>query len=129
MIPAGFPLSPARLEEILARIPSLRILVLGDFFLDKYLVTDPALSEVSVETGLEARQVVEIRTSPGAAGTVTNNLAALRVGEIRALGVIGADGEGYELVFGLEFSGVYCMLVPVERWFTPRREKSQAASG
>ena len=54
-------LAPERLEAILARIPSLRIAVIGDFFLDRYLVTDPALSEISVETALEARQVIEIR--------------------------------------------------------------------
>ncbi len=95
-------LSPERLEEILAEIPSLRIAVLGDFFLDKYLVTDPALAEVSIETGLEARQVVSVRCSPGAAGTVTNNLSALGAGLISAFGVLGDDGEGYELRRELE---------------------------
>ncbi len=87
-----------RLDALLERIPTLRIVVLGDFFLDKYLVTNPQFSETSVETGLEARQVVQIRTSPGAAGTVTNNLAALGVGSIEAVGAIGHDGEGWDLL-------------------------------
>src|SRR5256885_2937929 len=95
-----------RLNQLLERFASLRIAVVGDFFLDKYLITDPALSEPSIETGLEARQVVEVRCSPGAAGTVTNNLSALGVGHIRALGVIGEDGEGFELIKGLNRSGV-----------------------
>jgi rfaE bifunctional protein kinase chain/domain len=82
------------------------VIVVGDFFLDKYLVTDPLLSERSVETGLEARQVVEVRVSPGAAGTVTNNLCALGVSGIHAVGAIGADGEGHDLLTGLQARGV-----------------------
>lgn len=109
-----------RLEEILSAIPKLRIAVVGDFFLDKYLVTDPALSEVSLETGLEARQVVEIRCSPGAAGTVTNNLSALGVGRIYAVGAIGEEGEGSDLLRGLRETGVdtRCLLAISSR-FTP----------
>jgi len=94
-------LTRSRLGALLAVVPRLRVAVVGDFFLDKYLVIDPALSEISLETGLEARQVVEIRCSPGAAGTVVNNLSALGVGWLEAVGVIGDDGEGYELVRGL----------------------------
>jgi len=113
-------LVPSRLDEILARIPKLRIAVLGDFFLDKYLVTDPALSERSIETGLEARQVVDIRCSPGAAGTITNNLGALGVGRVDAVGVIGDDGEGFELRRGLEAAGVgTSRLIRSSARFTP----------
>src|SRR5205085_4655548 len=113
-------LSFDRLEEILGRLPALRILVLGDFFLDKYLVTDPSLSEPSLETGLEARQVVEVRCGPGAAGTVTNNLAALGVGQITAVSVIGDDGEGFELLKGLNATRVDTVgIISDPRRFTP----------
>jgi bifunctional ADP-heptose synthase (sugar kinase/adenylyltransferase) len=71
--------------------------VLGDLFLDRYLDIDPALNEPSVETGLTAYQVVRVRSYPGAAGTVINNLAALGVGRIYPIACIGDDGEGYEL--------------------------------
>ena len=64
-----------RLAELLAAFPSLRVAVVGDFFLDEYLDVDPALAEVSVETGKTAHQVVGVRHSPGAAGTVVANLA------------------------------------------------------
>jgi rfaE bifunctional protein kinase chain/domain len=90
------------LPELLNAIPCLRIAVVGDFFLDKYLVVDPAFAEVSLETGKTAHQVVEIRCSPGAAGTVMNNLSALGVGRLEAVGVIGDNGEGYDLRRGLE---------------------------
>jgi len=94
-----------RLDFILDRFPSLTILVVGDFFLDKYLLIERALGETSLETGLEAHQVVEARCSPGAAGTVTSNLRAMEVAVV-ALGVIGDDGEGYELARALRATGV-----------------------
>lgn len=118
-------MTPDRLNKILARIPNLRVAVFGDFFLDKYLVTDPALLERSLETGLEARQVVEIRCSPGAAGTVTNNLSALGVGQIAAVGAIGDDGQGYELLRGLHRTRVdTTRLLQSERLFTPTYMKT-----
>ncbi len=95
----------SRLSEIVAGFERARVLVVGDYFLDKYLDIDRALAEISLETGLEAHQVVAVRTSPGAAGTVVCNLRALGVGVI-ALGVIGDDGEGYELLGGLTERGV-----------------------
>lgn len=90
-----------RLDELLDRFASRRIAVLGDFFLDKYLETDPVLAETSVETGKIAHQVAAIRTYPGAAGTVVNNLAALGAGTLHAIGAVGDDGEGYDLRRGL----------------------------
>jgi bifunctional ADP-heptose synthase (sugar kinase/adenylyltransferase) len=85
------------IDRILATIPQRTVGVLGDLFLDRYLDIDPALNEPSVETGLTAYQVVKVRSYPGAAGTVINNLAALGVGRIYPISVIGDDGEGYEL--------------------------------
>lgn len=87
-----------RISTFLDKLPRLTIGVIGDFFLDKYLVIDPALDEVSLETGKIAQQVVEIYHSPGAAGTVTSNLWGLEVGRILAIGAIGDDGQGYELM-------------------------------
>ena len=98
-------MNQARLDELLDQFPHLHMLVVGDFFLDRYLIIDRRLSEVSLETGLEAYQVVDIRCSPGAAGTVTSNLRALGV-QVTALGVIGEDGQGYELRRGLTGRGV-----------------------
>jgi len=95
-----------RLGTILEEFERVNVLVVGDFFLDKYLVIERALGEISLETGLEAHQVVEVRCSPGAAGTVSSNLRALDV-EVTALGVIGDDGEGYELKRGLTQRGVH----------------------
>ena len=108
------------LRAILDRFPEQRVAVVGDFFLDKYLVIDAALEEPSLETALPAHQVTEIRNSPGAAGTVVNNLVALDAGKVAAFGVIGDDGCGYELRTALTQMGVdVASLVSDSRIFTP----------
>ncbi len=89
-----------RLAQILAEFSHIRVLVVGDYFLDKYLEIDRNLAETSLETGLEAHQVFGVRCSPGAAGTVVSNLRSLQV-QVSCLGAIGDDGEGYELLRGL----------------------------
>lgn len=86
-----------RLNELLSRFRRIRIAVLGDFCLDKYLDFDPSLGEISLETGKTAHQVIRVRHTPGAAGTVTCNLAALGAGALIPMGFMGDDGEGYEL--------------------------------
>jgi rfaE bifunctional protein kinase chain/domain len=91
------PLTTDALERILQAIPGLTIAVIGDLFLDRYLDLDASLTEPSLETGLNAYQVVNVRSHPGAAGTVINNLVALGVGRVCPIAVIGDDGEGYEL--------------------------------
>jgi sugar/nucleoside kinase (ribokinase family) len=98
-------LTHAILEQILQALPHLTLGVLGDLFLDRYLDIDAYLTEPSLETGLDAYQVVRVRPSPGAAGTVINNLAALGIGKVHAISVIGDDGEGYELRQALQALG------------------------
>lgn len=91
------PLTDEVVEMILKRLPHLTVGVLGDLFLDRYLDIDAALTEPSIETGLDAYQVTSVRSYPGAVGTVINNLAALGIGRIVPLSMIGDDGEGHEL--------------------------------
>src|SRR5262245_15705715 len=93
----GPMLTTALVEQVLARAPALTVGVLGDLFLDRYLDLDASLTDPSVETGLDAYQVVRVRSYPGAAGTVVNNLVALGVGRVLPIALVGNDGEGYEL--------------------------------
>jgi bifunctional ADP-heptose synthase (sugar kinase/adenylyltransferase) len=90
-------LSDDLIEQVLQALPGKAVDLLGDLFLDRYLDIDALLTEPSIETGLDAYQVVGVRSYPGALGTVINNLAALGVGRIVPVAVIGDDGEGYEL--------------------------------
>jgi rfaE bifunctional protein kinase chain/domain len=89
--------TPARFNEITSRYASLRIAVVGDYCLDRYLEIDPANQETSIETGLPVHNVVNVRAQPGGAGTVTNNLVGLGVLTIHTIGFRGEDGEGFEL--------------------------------
>ena len=111
-----------RFQEITAKYSHLRIAVLGDFCLDRYLEIDPAKSEISIETGLEVHNVVNVRSQPGAAGTILNNLLALGVGRTVPVGFCGQDGEGYELLAALKTQSSVCLdhflQTPDRRTFT-----------
>ncbi len=98
-------LTTAAVERILAAVGKLTVGVVGDLYLDRYLEIDGTLTEPSLETGLDAYQVVGVRPSPGAAGTVIANLVALGVGRVCPLSVAGRDGEGRELFQALEALG------------------------
>lgn len=86
-----------RFKTITDRYAQLKIAVIGDFSLDRYLEIDPARAETSIETGLPVHNVVNVRAQPGSAGTILNNLSALGVGTLFPIGFCGVDGEGFEL--------------------------------
>lgn len=86
------------LGRLLERLPSARVAVFGDLCLDAYWLLAEAPGETSLETGLPARRVATQRYSPGGAGNVAANLAALGVGRIEVIGQVGADLFGDELV-------------------------------
>lgn len=94
-----------RFEEILEGFSQARVAVLGDFFLDLYIQLDRSLSELSLETNLEAFQATRIKGQPGAAGVVTNNLTSLGA-SASAIAYTGDDGNGYTLRKALRESGV-----------------------
>jgi rfaE bifunctional protein kinase chain/domain len=99
-------LDQSSLSRILEALPRISIALVGDLFLDKYLDLDSRMTEISVETGLEAYQVSLVRCYPGAGGTVLNNLKVLGVGKLHAVSVIGDDGEGFELLRALQERGI-----------------------
>ena len=86
-----------RFQPLSQKYPALRIGVLGDFCLDRYLEIDPSRTETSIETGRPVHNVVKVRAQPGGAGTILNNLVALGVGGIFPISFCGEDGEGFEL--------------------------------
>ena len=94
-----------RLKTILEGFRERKILVVGDFYLDAYWLIEKTKSTLSLETPWHTNPVVEQRYSPGAAGTVTNNLTALEIGEVYTLSVIGEDGFGSTLLERLEANG------------------------
>ncbi len=98
-------------EEILRGIKRLSVLVLGDLCLDRWCIYDPGASEPSRETGLPRVAVVSRYSTPGAAGTVANNLVSLGAKEVSLLSVVGEDGFAYELMHELHQRSISSDLV------------------
>ncbi len=108
------------LQEIIKRIKSVKIAVVGDFCLDAYWFVDESKGEISVETGHATRPVRQQKYSLGGAGNVTDNLAAMEVKDIRAFGVIGQDPFGPEMVTLMKKAGINTdnLLIQSEQWAT-----------
>ena len=118
------------LEQLFSRLKQKTVLVVGDFFLDRYLMIDPAKDEPSLETGLTAYQVVEVRNSPGAAGSVADSLAALEIGHVMALSLLGDDGAGYDLRRELHRRGINTEAMIIDdRLRTPTYTKPMRQQG
>ncbi len=114
-----FPgISPERLDGILQRFPQSRIAVVGDFFLDKYLEVDPHLQEISLKRA-SPHQVVRVRHSPGAAGTVVCNLAALEAGEVIPVGFTWRRRRRIRTAAGVGLAGMPSIIFTRSRPFAP----------
>ena len=87
-----------RVKEILKKIKKVNIAVYGDYAIDAYWVLDPGGSEISVETGLKGEAVGRHYYSLGGASNIVANAAALQPEKIQAIGVIGDDIFGHELL-------------------------------
>jgi rfaE bifunctional protein kinase chain/domain len=110
-----------RLKEILDRVSTTRVAVIGDFCLDAYWMLEPSAAEVSLETGKLTQPVKEQRYSLGGASNVVHNLVDLGVKSVFGIGVVGDDLFGRELVHLLSRIGVDVggLLVQEEHWDTP----------
>lgn len=107
--------------EILGRFPGQKALVVGDICLDRWCTYDPREAEPSRETGIPRIAVTSTECTPGAGGTVANNLAALGVGSVAVLGILGDDGNAYELRQALKARGIsseLCVTEPSVATFT-----------
>jgi len=100
------PIPAHRVQDVLGRIARVSVAVCGDFCLDAYWMLHPRGGETSAETGLRAQAVGRQYYSLGGAANVVANLAALRPSSIRAIGVIGDDLFGRELLRQLHGLGV-----------------------
>lgn len=99
--------SPERLEAILREIASVRIGVLGDLCLDLYWHADMTRSVLSRETPHFPLPIVREEASPGAAGNVAGNIAALAPDNLSVLGILGMDWRGDLLLCALREKRVH----------------------
>lgn len=94
-------MSAGWVDGVLTAIRDLKVLVVGDICLDRWCRYSPAHAEVSRETGIPRTAVISSTITPGAAGTIANNLVSLGVGYVEVLGAVGEDGSGDDLMRAL----------------------------
>ena len=113
-------MKPEFLKEVLEKIRSVKIAIIGDFCLDAYWFVDKSKSEISVETGHSTEPVRIQKYSLGGAGNVANNLASMKISDIRAFGVIGNDPFGAEMISIMKKAGINTknMLIQDKNWST-----------
>jgi len=83
---------------LLDRLPACRVAVFGDFCVDAYWTIDADEPPLSLETGLPIRCVRSQRYTLGGAGNVVANLCDLGVKSVQAIGVVGGDLFGPQLL-------------------------------
>ncbi len=91
-----------RLLEVVGRLAGSRVLVVGDYMLDRYLWGEA--ERISPEAPVPVVRIEREESQPGGAGNVVRNLCALGV-EPMTVGVVGKDDFGETLRGRLELLG------------------------
>ena len=107
-------LTQQHLKNILDSIGTVRIGVLGDFCMDIYWHADMTRSTLSRETPHFPLPVVSEKMSPGAAGNVAANIAALKPKKLVILGAVGRDWRGALLKDALSALGAEVRMIESE---------------
>lgn len=89
---------------IVNRFPKRRILLVGDFMLDRYVFGDA--ERISPEAPVPVLRVIERQDRVGGAGSVAMNVVALGA-EVVCCGAIGRDGFGDRVLSSLEQAGCH----------------------
>jgi D-beta-D-heptose 7-phosphate kinase/D-beta-D-heptose 1-phosphate adenosyltransferase len=92
--PSGPPITRERMIELLDRMKSRQIVVVGDVMLDRYLVGDT--DRLSPEAPVPVVTIRETRSALGGAANVASNVAAIGA-TCRLVGVVGDDPHGTDL--------------------------------
>lgn len=85
------------LNKISNSTKNIRVMVIGDYCLDSYYFINSAHDFKSDHTRLDTFCTKTRRISPGGAGNVVKNFLSLGA-NVYAVGVVGNDGSGMELV-------------------------------
>lgn len=87
-------MKPVQIESFLARLPDLRVLVIGDLMLDEYVWG--RTERISPEAPVQVVDVVRGDLRLGGAGNVVNNLLTLGC-QVEVISVLGEDEDGISL--------------------------------
>jgi len=97
------PLDPERAEALLGSAPGLRIAVVGDVMLDRYV--HGRVDRISPEAPVPVVRAERESELPGGAGNVAANVVALGA-RCHLIGIVGDDPEGEALREVAESAGV-----------------------
>lgn len=96
-------MNPERIQQLLDRCATRRVLVIGDVMLDEFVWG--RVSRISPEAPVPVVEVVEETSYPGGAANVARNVAEFTP-HVRVLGLVGADPAGSALRRLLEEGGI-----------------------
>jgi len=91
------------MKDLLKRIKGLKVLVVGDVMLDRYLIGE--VRRISPEAPVPVLKVIDESSVAGGAANVALNAVALG-GAVECMGCFGNDKKGEELISLLSSSGV-----------------------
>ncbi|GAA4405071.1 hypothetical protein GCM10023187_23130 [Nibrella viscosa] len=113
-------MTASELSTLFNQFSSLRAGVIGDFAVDLYFDLQKITGEISLETTKEVYWGRSPQSSPGGAGNVVANLAALGVTNITVFGCTGNDLYGREMRYLLQAAGADTrfMLSAATNWDT-----------
>ncbi|MEO8754812.1 MAG: PfkB family carbohydrate kinase [Casimicrobiaceae bacterium] len=97
------PIPHSRVKDLLVRMQSARIVIVGDVMLDRYLEGDA--ERISPEAPVPVVTVTDERVVPGGAANVAANVAALTA-NVQLIGTVGDDGAGTALRDSLAALGI-----------------------
>ena len=83
------------MKEVFEQIKNLKVLVVGDVMLDRYIIGE--VSRISPEAPVPVLRVEEECSVPGGAANVALNLSSLGA-SVEIIGWFGKDSSGDELV-------------------------------
>jgi len=108
--PSPPPIARDRLIQLLDRMKSRRIVVIGDVMLDRYLLGDT--NRVSPEAPVPVITVRETRSALGGAANVAANVSAIGA-SCRLVGAVGDDSHAREIRAELAAAGLDDHLVEI----------------
>ena len=96
-------LTPERIQELLGRAPAVRVLVVGDVMLDRYITG--SVDRISPEAPVPVVRAESESSAVGGAGNVAANVVALGA-SCSLVGCVGDDPDGSALLAALIRLGV-----------------------
>ncbi len=103
--------SPQKLKNMLSKLSSGKVLVIGDLMLDTYLIGDS--TRISPEAPVPVVKIAETKHVLGGAGNVARAITALG-GKSTIIGVVGKDFQAKEMQNLFEKENVNSSLLAVE---------------